>query len=458
MKRIAAQDIAAWLKQELVRSATEGEQGIDGRHRLQCIVELRCYWQGDGATEEFFLQLELVAHASTVSLVSASYAALDVECKDDTMPANDRFVRLRLDQPLVLECVHIAKPWGQEIWYTGVEERGVCGLQGVGGSVPLPWLLESLSPFLTGGQRELVLLKILDPLPEEVWGDLYFELHEEKQEVYVVTNVDGTAWPDGIGAIRFGFDPEVLQRYDDDAEFKQDFRQSVAAYEAVRREIDDELDERRREHGIALDAALEPRQLAQWQQGLPAELLLRERELRMAMEAYSLFKPLRVGDVVKVPCFTPHSLQHGVRTVEFQTPVYERKILSFAQKVLTQGHWDTDDAVSLMQLQVAEEAPFSVVRRSASVLVECIVDFDDFKVQRWRLQPNSSDELALDGGAYALVMVVDGAVQVGGVRLQAEQACLVTQALGSVLIGNASEWVITVLVAFPVVVAQHEVE
>src|SRR5690625_7657891 len=42
------------------------------------------------------------------------------------------------------------------------------------------------------------------PLPVEVVGDLYFELHEEKREVYVVTSIDPQAWPEGIGAIRYG--------------------------------------------------------------------------------------------------------------------------------------------------------------------------------------------------------------------------------------------------------------
>ena len=37
---------------------------------------------------------------------------------------------------------------------------------------------------------------------------------------------------------------------------------------------------------------------------------------------------LRVGDVVTIPPGTPHSLLRGVTVVEFQTPVFERRILA----------------------------------------------------------------------------------------------------------------------------------
>ena len=171
----------------------------------------------------------------------------------------------------------------------------MCGFVAEGGaSLPLPWLLETLSPWLCGGRRELVLLKILDPLAAVVWGDLYFELHQEKREVYVVTHVDNEAWPDGIGAIRFGFDSQRVARYADDAEFKAAFKASVAAYEAVRRQIDSALDVERERQGIALDAPLPPEQLQAWQQQLPTTLLQRERQLRLEMEAFTHLKPLRV--------------------------------------------------------------------------------------------------------------------------------------------------------------------
>jgi len=91
-----------------------------------------------------------------------------------------------LGQPLRLRPLFIPKPWGREIWYTGIEQRGVAAVSDGERETLLPWLL-AIAParFCHSLQRQLILLKILDPLPDAVFGDLYFELHREKREVYV---------------------------------------------------------------------------------------------------------------------------------------------------------------------------------------------------------------------------------------------------------------------------------
>ena len=71
-----------------------------------------------------------------------------------------------------------------------------------------------------------------------------------------------------------------------------------------------------------------------------------EKNLRQEMNSFTSMHTLRVGDVISIPTYTPHALQHGVRAIEFQTPHYERQILSFAQKVLTQSDWDTESAIA----------------------------------------------------------------------------------------------------------------
>lgn len=413
MKTLTAAEVSPWIEAQVGRL-----DPVDGDlfPPIGCLVELNCHWLAEPSVVRFELQVTMKRQANRPIPVALSLRSAG--------SGNAPMSSFSLSSPLRLDRVPIPKPWGQEIWYTGVEERGVCGLAPeTGDAVPLPWVLDTLAPWLTGNHRELVLLKILDPLPAPVWGDLYFELHEEKREVYVVTHVDETAWPDGTGAIRFGFDPERRKRYSSDADFKAAYRASVAAYESVRRTIDAQLDIRREEAGIALDAPVSPSQLMAWQATLDGQLLQQEESLRLEMEAFTHFKPLRVGDVVKVPCYTPHALQHGVRTVEFQTPVYERKILSFAQKVLTQQHWDTDDGVVLMALEPEAEAPFSVCFQDDQVLIERIVDFADFEVERWMLQPGASHDIDLDG-SYALVMVVAGELVVGDCLLLPEQACL----------------------------------
>jgi len=148
-----------------------------------------------------------------------------------------------------------------------------------------------------------------------------------------------------------------------------------------------------------------------------------ERQHRSEMDSFTNMKPLKVGDVVKVPLLTPHSLQHGVRTIEFQTPVYERKILSFGQKVLTQAHWDTPEAVAKMRLGQPESEALEVLQQGQGVLVERIVDFDDFEVRRVCLDSGQAlDDLIVE--QYALLMVVEGFLQLSGVLYSAEKALL----------------------------------
>ncbi len=290
------------------------------------------------------------------------------------------------------------KPWGREVWFSGVERRGLSQFRSGDLALPIPWVLAAMPG--SHVPERLVLLKILDPLAEEVRGDLYYELHREKREVYVVTHVDTGAWPDGTGYIRYGFNQELRAEYRDDEAFRTAYLTAVDAYEAVRRTIDSQQD------------AGEESAEALYQE---------ERELRAAMNRFSAMRPLQVGDVVSVPLDTPHSLQHGVRTIEFQTPVYERLILSFAQKVLTQDHWDTRAAMAVAHLDTPQEPAFKVLESGDGVLVERIVDFEDFSVDRVRLDVGAGWHLSA-GSDYALGMMVSGELVLEGQVFAPEQA------------------------------------
>ncbi len=329
-----------------------------------------------------------------------------------------------------LSPVHVPKPWGREIWYTGIEARGQSLVSDGHFAVPLPWVLALGSEtILAPGAGEPNLLKILDPLPEEVYGDLYFELHERKREVYVVTHVAESAWPSGRGAIRYGFDPQIRGRFDSDRAFRRAYLAAVRDYEQVRRQIDALFDGFRVEEGISASAPVEVQRLRTWEQRLPRELVARERQLREAMNAFTYMMPLAVGDVVKVATHTPHALQHGVRTVEFQTPVYERRILSFAQKVLTQDRWDTAEAVEMMSLDPGTTEQLPVVADSDACRIEQVVVFDDFRVYRVTLAAGGECPLP-DVDSYRLVMGVSGQVMVGQRVVASEQAVLVPRTAG----------------------------
>ncbi|WP_183409219.1 hypothetical protein [Litorivivens lipolytica] len=407
---------------------------------------LERFWSSEGGEERliavyqrqeqgttFIVQSDSKPLRETLKAHAGDLATLASELQTDVFSTNTA---------IALDPVHIPKPWGGEIWYTGMEDRGLAGAGHAGRSVPLPWVLSALPDQLVAGrERGIVLLKILAPRPEEVFGDLYFELHEEKREVYVVTAVDESAWPDGTGAIRFGFDPAVRAQYDSDSEFRSAFASAVADYEAVRRKIDEELDRRAETEGRAADREA-------WLADLPAELTAEEKSQRDAMNRFTALKPLRVGDVVKVPTLTPHSLQHGVRTVEFQTPVYERLIVAFAQKVLTQKHWDTAKAIELMNLEPEPEAPFEVLVESEGVCVERIVDFPDFEVQRYTVAPGYTVSIPSPSD-YAVLMQVQGELPLGVCPLQAEQAVLLPQNWRGLEIEHKGAKPLIFLVALP---------
>ncbi|MEP4147789.1 MAG: hypothetical protein ABJL54_11235 [Halioglobus sp.] len=307
---------------------------------------------------------------------------------------------LRPGQALGLQPTRIPKPWGQEVWFTGVEERGVCCYTDGQYATPIPWAQAAAPGVCAGASGEpLVLLKVLDPAPEEVVGDLYFELHEEKREVYVVTHVDSKAWPEGSGGIRYGFDSERLAEAESEAAFRHEYLQAVRDYERVRRQID----------GLSSGTLV------------PQSLRDEEKARREAMNSFTHMRSLEVGDVVVVPLLMPHSLQHGVRTIEFQTPVYERQILSFAQKVLTQDHWDTESAVQQMRLTPPPDAAFELLPSEDGVVIERIVDFPDFEVLRVAIVAGGA--MTLQGAnTYQLLMLIEGRLELDGLQLGAENA------------------------------------
>lgn len=321
----------------------------------------------------------------------------------------------------------VPKPWGREVWYTGVEQRAVCCFGDQGAQVPIPWLRAVVPMQATGDPGEpLLLLKILDPVPQPVLGDLYFELHELKREVYVVTHIDELAWPGGVGYVRYGFDPAGVAASGSEEQFRADYLGAVQAYEVIRRALDG--------HGA--------------ESGATAELQQREQQLREKMDSFTSMRPVVVGDVIEVPPYFPHSLQHGVRVVEFQTPVYERQILSFGQKVLTQAHWDTASAVAKMRLDTPAPAVFTSIPGAGVARLERIADFPDFELLRASLESGGCWQFEARP-VYCVVLVVSGQLLVGGQTFRVEEALLLPTAWAGELVALESASPLVLLIALP---------
>jgi hypothetical protein len=429
---------------------------IDGEILLAVDFEFCEYWRDDKNTIELtalFYRQDRTRAVSIAVLRTVQFDTCEKSWRKHSSALIDLLNALPvcvfpLDHALLLQPVAIPKPWGQEIWYTGIEKRGVAEIGARGRSVPLPWLLAAAPQRLTGGMQQPILLKILDPLPEAVFGDLYFELHRQKQEVYVVTAIDHLAWPDGVGAIRFGFDPKRRQEYANDAAFIAAYLSAVRDYREVRKQIDLYIDRMRARDGIDLNAPVLAATLQKWMAEIAPELQTREANLRARMESFTALMPLRIGDVVKVPCLLPHSLQHGVRTVEFQTPVYERLILSFAQKVLTQAEWDVEEAVNVLQLDPEPATAFPLIAQGDGWKEEQIVAFDDFEVRRISLKPHSQMQLKIERD-YGLGMVVGQKLWLGERRLNPDDAVLLPAGFQSAPLHNKGDAIAYFLLAIP---------
>lgn len=379
--------------------------GQDASSRL-LLVEfcLDCYWLDESPTLAL-TALYCLDHGQlriSVSAQSMLLPDLPMLALFEHLLSNYSLIDYRAHAPLALAPTTVSKPWGQEVWYTGVERRGVCEFRGENANVPIPWLQAAVPDYAAGDPSQpLVLLKILDPRPQTVLGDLYFELHEHKREVYVVTSIDTGAWPGGTGGMRFGFNPGHIATSASREQFRADYLAAVQDYERVRRAIDSLP-----EHSEA-----------------PAELLAAEVQLRGAMDDYTDLRPIAVGDVIVVPPRVPHSLQHGVKVIEFQTPVYERQILSFAQRVLTQEHWDTSAAVASMRLDAP--TPESIVPLPAVTFrsLERIADFPEFELLRATLDAGERWQFER-GSSYSVAIVACGSLRLAGRSYEAEEALL----------------------------------
>lgn len=401
-------------------------------------------------------------HARIETTASGSRVCIDTAPIDATVPisvaaARARRPLLHLDRPVRLGACSIDKPWGRELWFTGSERRGLSLVTDGTHDMPLAWWL-GLAPTRIGARSsDVVLLKILAPHHASPLGDLYFEVHDEKREVYIVASVDARAWPDGIGAVRLGMN-QTMRMQLGDAPFRAAYAREVAEYRRVRDDVDQLLDEQRAQRGIAADAVIEPAVMEGWLAEVPLPLRNREAWLRAGCDAYTHLHRVRVGDVVAIAPGQPHALQHGVSVVEFQTATYERRILAFAQKVLTQSHWDTDSTVPTMSLERVAPAPVQLLLETPDARVERVAAFPDFEVHRVRLAAGGR---YLPGGErYRLCLMLSGGAVVADLDLAAGDACLVPRSATTEAIVNHSDDDAVVLLAVPaegvVDVAEHQ--
>lgn len=290
-----------------------------------------------------------------------------------------------LSEPARLLPARIPKPWGEELWFSGVEERGESSVVIEGIESPLSAVLATLDASAT----DLPLLKILAPSAEAELGDLYFEAHQHKREVYIVTGISAAAWPSGVGEMRFGFSQAARAQAESDDDFRSAYLGAVKRYRAIRARIE------------------------------AGEKFLRTAEAaaRKAMERFINTRTLSLGEVVTVDTWLPHGLRHGVRVVEFQTPSYDRYLLSFGQKAWTQSDWDTERALQNLRLDVPDRTSGANSLSGSSEVAR----FDDLSIERY----SEGEARCLEATTLTVVMAIAGDCRVGRLTLQHEQAALI---------------------------------
>ncbi len=308
---------------------------------------------------------------------------------------------------LRLEPITVLKPWGSEIWFSGMETRGTSQVSDGRYSVPLPWAL-SLAPKRLCAQETITLLKMLKPDQDQDLGNLYFELHQEKEEIYIVTRVGSEKQEQTSGAIRLGMNPQRIRDYPDAATFRTAFSKAVADYAAVRQQIDAWLDDRRLQEGIDPNESIAPQRLRELLNSLSPALQEIEKIKRNKMHDFTQLLELYEGDLVRVPRNLPHALQHGVEVLEFQSPIYERSIVSFEQKVLTQQHWDFEGAIPILSL---EDGADHITPEKRLEKNRVVAGFD--AVALYRIELSAFETFVVPTADYGLGFVVHGSLNAG---------------------------------------------
>ena len=378
-------------------------------------------------------------------------------------------------RPLLLEPVIVPKPWGRELWYSGIEARGVSTMRVGAGRTSLfdalhlmPRALLGEAPpgeVLPGGTSSEealfppILLKQLDPFPQAGLGDLYLEVHRAKWEAYLVSALDASCWPAGEGILLAGTqgaqpeEPRIAELQAAEA-YRRTLGAAIDAYAALRARLEPLEARALAERGWDAQKALPLEAYRAARAALPAALREEERGKRQVVQGLLGRVPLRVGDVAVLPPGVVHSLQHGVQVIEFQTPSYERSVAMASQRVLTQGHWDTAAALAQMRFEPYQRPQPELLEAAEGVVGERVVAFPQFEVQRWRLSDGAT--WVLDCGLlYGLLHVVCGAgsfaLGAGSDRelvgLRAGQAWYLPAALGRLSFGAEGE--LLLLLALP---------
>jgi mannose-6-phosphate isomerase class I len=237
--------------------------------------------------------------------------------------------------------------------------------------------------------------------------------------------------------MKYGVSQEQRSQFASDDEFKERFKSLCLEYENCRKEIDNYLESVVSQD---LNSATNPSKASR-EDAIPREWREKEAKLESEINRFVGWLDLRQGDVVKVQRRVPHSLQYGITVVEFQTPVYERLIVTFNQKVLTQSHWDVSKAFEIMEINHPLSQNLLCLEDNDQILMEQVVDFKDFEVLRIT-QRAETFKLDLGKFGHSIIFALKSNITVIGdevVALASGEACFIPAACSSILVKAESD-------------------
>ena len=326
---------------------------------------------------------------------------------------------IQLGIPVPLKPVKVEKPWGHELWYTGMETRGESHIVTPQGDLPLSLYL-TLSPKIPRN-TPIILIKQLNPRSEPLIGDLYLEAHHTKHEVYFVTRVDRAAWPLGKAKIRLGVNQKIRSEYNSDRDFRQAYLESIQEY-----------------------------QLALSLEENTKESVQDKNRLRQKMNTFTNMVSISEGAIIDVPPLIPHSLQHGVQVLELQTPSYERMIISASQPLATQEAWDSEKAIDEINLSSA-----TIYKQTRSekgfIPVASPKGFGAWKIP---IEPGDTHLFEADL-AYGICVTMDGSSIIEGLPQKKNEACFVPSSSLPIHFRNTAKVPAICLVSGPLITDEN---
>ncbi|NQT32366.1 MAG: hypothetical protein HQ594_01680 [Candidatus Omnitrophica bacterium] len=300
-------------------------------------------------------------------------------------PADRIANALREGKAVYLSPYKEPKVWGAggigEYWY-GAEAGDKSSVASLGGDeAPMADVLE-LAPVEILGEGAvkkfgdlLPLVKILTPK-----GRLSVQFHDAKNELWIVTGVDESAAGGKEPSVIVGFSSEAVDEYGPSV--TSEYHEALKEYGVQLNALIDLLLQKRFKEALeeTKDVVLAAESAKESSPQIAAALD-KVTEARGKLEKFYNYIPVKIGDVIPIPCGTLHALGSGVEVVEPQIPGPTQSLedgATYPVRYYFPGH-ERGRSKKKLDIDRAEEMIPDVVKESPP---EVISEADSVKIER----------------------------------------------------------------------------